>query len=482
MFHHNHHHHHKNPMDHLFKKASGLFHHDDDEGDTNTQQTADTDVETSHTAKYYLARNDEIEEPGHVPRGDCVSLKDVIHGPEDPTPYLDPLDDNFRHEIIKYGEFIQGTYDAFDFNTFSDYCGSCLYSIDRMFEQVGLARNGYVMTKYLYAMSRASLPRWLEKSWHPNAWNYDSNWIGYMAVSNDEETARIGIRDIVVPWRGTMAAGEWLKDFEFLLQHIGPDKDDDIKVEHGFYSLYSSKSDDTRYNQTSAQDQFLTELRRLVNFFRERGEQVSVTTTGHSLGAALAYLAAYDAALEFQDLPVTVITFGGPRVGNNKFCDYLEKRKVKAIRVVVKHDFIPRMPGIVFNKELEKIEEVADSWHWLYTHYGHVLEIDVESSPYLNHKRDSSGYHNLELHLHLIDGHISSSEMTKFRENAKRDAALVNKSCGMLKEETLVPSCWYQPAFKGLVRNQLGRWIIPPREPEDIPPPPDTVTPLSVFE
>lgn len=86
------------------------------------------------------------------------------------------------------------------------------------------------MTKYLYAMSRAQLPRWLEKSWHPNAWNYDSNWIGYMAVSNDEETARIGIRDIVVPWRGTAMAGEWLKDFEFLLQHIGPEKDDDIKV------------------------------------------------------------------------------------------------------------------------------------------------------------------------------------------------------------------------------------------------------------
>jgi hypothetical protein len=150
--------------------------------------------------------------------------------------------------------------------------------------------------------------------------------------------------------------------------------------------------------------------------------------------------------------------------------------------VLVKHDFIPRMPGIVFNKELEKVEEVADSWHWLYTHYGHVLEIDVESSPYVNHKRDSSGYHNLELHLHLIDGHISSGEMMKFREEAKRDVALVNKSCGMLREETLVPSCWYQPAFKGLVRNEYGRWVIPQRDPEDIPPPPDMVTALSVFE
>jgi hypothetical protein len=112
-----------------------------------------------------------------------------------------------------------------------------------------------------------------------------------------------------------------------------------------------------------------------------------------------------------------------------------------------------------------------------------VLEIDVESSPYINHKRDSSGYHNMELHLHLIDGHISSEEMMKFHEEAKRDVALVNKSRGMLREETLVPmpSCWYQPAFKGLVRNEYARWVIPQRDPEDIPPP-DMVTPLSVFE
>lgn len=142
MFHHHHQqHHHTNPMDHLFKKASGLFQHDGgDNNETNTHETPDADIETSHIAKFYLARSDQIEEPEQVARGDCASLKDVIHGPEDPTPYLDPLDDNFRHEIIKYGEFIQGTYDSFDYNTFSDYCGSCLYSIDRMFEQVGLTR------------------------------------------------------------------------------------------------------------------------------------------------------------------------------------------------------------------------------------------------------------------------------------------------------------------------------------------------------
>ncbi|VFQ76720.1 unnamed protein product [Cuscuta campestris] len=35
-----------------------------------------------------------------------------------------------------------------------------------------------------------------------NRWSKDSNWIGFVAVSDDEETRRIGLRDIAVAWRG----------------------------------------------------------------------------------------------------------------------------------------------------------------------------------------------------------------------------------------------------------------------------------------
>lgn len=47
--------------------------------------------------------------------------------------------------------------------------------------------------------------------------------------------------------------------------------------------------------------------------------------TGHSLGGALAKLAAYDIAVATRDLPikvhVTTYTFGAPRVGNHAFAN-----------------------------------------------------------------------------------------------------------------------------------------------------------------
>ena len=47
--------------------------------------------------------------------------------------------------------------------------------------------------------------------------------------------------------------------------------------------------------------------------------------TGHSLGGALAKLAAYDIAVAARDLPIKVhvanYTFGAPRVGNHAFAE-----------------------------------------------------------------------------------------------------------------------------------------------------------------
>ena len=98
---------------------------------------------------------------------------------------------------------------------------------------------------------------------------------------------------------------------------------------HCYHSIYKSKSEDPKYNQTSAQDQVLEELKRLIHFFKNRGEDISLTLSGHGLGGALSFLTAYDAAEEFPDLPVTVLTFGGPRVGNKSFCRKLKDKKVK---------------------------------------------------------------------------------------------------------------------------------------------------------
>ncbi|GMP71742.1 hypothetical protein CsSME_00030034 [Camellia sinensis var. sinensis] len=127
--------------------------------------------------------------------------------------------------------------------------------------------------------------------------------MGFVAVSDDEETRRIGRRDVVVAWRGTVAPSEWYKDLQRKLEPIG---EGEAKVEHGFLSIYISKSDATRYNKSSALEQVMKEVKRLVKFHKTRGEQVSLTITRHSLGGALALLNAYEAATAIPNHPLSV--------------------------------------------------------------------------------------------------------------------------------------------------------------------------------
>ncbi|CAA7409265.1 unnamed protein product [Spirodela intermedia] len=417
--------------------------------------------------------------PTASPKENIAAIWREIHGARDWAGLLDPHHSWLRREIVKYGEFAQATYDAFDDDRFSRYCGSCRFGRSRLFSQLGLAHNGYEVTRYLYAMSHVEMPTWVERSLHAETWSKDSNWMGYVAVSSDEETRRIGRRDIVVAWRGTVTATEWSKDLQ---QRLEPLHDaggklhhdhhkDVVKVEHGFRSLYTSKAESTRYNKTSASEQVMEEIRRLVKMYSNRGEEVSLTVTGHSLGGALALLNAHEAAA--GGIPglshVSVVSFGAPRVGNAAFVGELEELGVKVLRVVNQQDLVPRLPGAFFNEDLGKIFPV-ESLDWVYSHAGVELEVDTTSSPYLKQSMtDLPAFHSLETYLHLVDG--LGSVVGAFRREARRDVALVNKACGLLRDELKIPACWYQPSNKGLVRNAHGRWVVPERDPEDIPSP-----------
>lgn len=393
-----------------------------------------------------------------------------IHGQKDWENVLDPLDDSVRMEILKYGEFAQACYDSFDFDSFSEYCGSCLFNKKKFFKKLGLEDHGYHVTRYIYAMSAYEIPRWLEKSYvaEEDTWSKDSNWMGFVGVSGGRESERIGRRDIVVAWRGTVLPSEWYEDMQKDLEPLGHGE---ARVERGFLSIYKSKRLSTRYNKMSASEQVMEEVRRLVRVFKEKGEEVSLTITGHSLGGALALLSAYEASRMFPSLPISVISFGAPRVGNIAFRDELHHKGVKALRVTIKQDLVPRMPGIVLNETLQKFDDLTGSLDWVYHHVGAELKLDVRASPFLKRGSNFFGFHHPETYLHLVDGYDSST--AGFRPDAKRDVALVNKYCDMLVNELRIPPCWYQLRNKGLVPNEYGRMVRPKRDPEDIPSPID---------
>ncbi|KAJ6853074.1 putative phospholipase A1-Igamma1, chloroplastic [Iris pallida] len=397
-----------------------------------------------------------------------------ILGRDDWAGLLDPIDPLLRSELIRYGEMAQACYDAFDYDPFSRYCGSCKYNRRKFFQGLGLPEAGYEVSRYLYATSNINLPNFFgKKSRWSRTWSKRANWIGYVAVSTDEATRWLGRRDVVVAWRGTVTQLEWVADLMDFLRPVAsegiPCPDRSVKVESGFVDLYTDKDPTCRFCRYSAREQVLTEVRKLVQHYTKSGEEVSITTTGHSLGSALAMLSAYDMAETGVDVgadgsrvPVCVVSFSGPRVGNGKFKERFEELGVRALRVVNVHDTVPKVPGIFFNEHVpEFVQRLAEGLPWSYSHVGVELALDHKKSPFLKATNDPSCFHNLEAHLHLLDGYHGRGE--RFVLTSGRDPALVNKACDFLKDHHLVPPHWRQDENKGMIRAGDGRWIQPER-------------------
>ncbi|RLN25172.1 phospholipase A1-Igamma1, chloroplastic-like [Panicum miliaceum] len=369
---------------------------------------------------------------------------------------------------------------SFDYDRFSPYSGSCRYPAKTFFQDVGLGGVGYEISRNLYATSNdLKFPNFgnpKHKSADDKLWSESGTFIGYVAVSTDEETVRLGRRDIAVAWRGTITRLEWVADLTTnqkpLVEMGVPCPDPSVKVEMGFAELYTGKDVDCRFCRYSAREQALAEVRKLVELYHGRGEEVSVTVTGHSLGSALAMLSAFDiaetganASPDGGTAPVCVFSFAGPRVGNLSFRRRIERELgVRALRVVNVHDGVPKVPGAFFNEAAfpEPVLRAVDALGvgGVYAHLGVALELDHKASPFLKDTMDISCYHNLEAHLHLLDGFRGSGEGFEPRG---RDPALVNKSTDFLRDEHMVPPVRYQAENKGMVRAEDGRWVLLPR-------------------
>ncbi|XP_068635730.1 phospholipase A1-Igamma1, chloroplastic-like [Aristolochia californica] len=426
----------------------------------------------------------EIHEAGAATRGkepgrNLADSWREINGRDDWVSMLDPMDPLLRRELIRYGEMAQGCYDAFDFDPFSKYCGSCKYHRRNFFEGLGMGESGYEVTRYLYATSNINLPNFFRKSARANVWSENANWMGYVAVSSDETSKRIGRRDITVAWRGTVTRLEWVADLmDFLVPASSegiPCPDPTVKVEAGFINLYTDKVEGCRFCKYSAREQILTEVRRLVHQYKD--EEISITFTGHSLGSALAVLSAYDIAEmglnvteDGRPIPICVFSFSGPRVGNGRFKERIEGLGVKVLRVVNVHDTVPKVPGIFVNETTPTVVRKFGEWlPWSYSHVGVELALDHKNSPFLKDTNDPSCFHNLEAHLHLLDGYHGKGR--RFFLSSGRDPALVNKASNFLKDHHLVPPYWRQDENKGMVRSDDGRWVQPERSRLDDHPP-----------
>ncbi|TQD70176.1 hypothetical protein C1H46_044290 [Malus baccata] len=256
---------------------------------------------------------------------------------------LDPLDDNLRGEIIRYGQFVDAAYKAFEFDPDSNFYATCKYS-------------------------KASLRR-----------------------------------EVVIAFRGPAMCLEWLKNLGATLTQL-PSSPNNLGTDL----------------IPSLQQMLRQEIGRLLQSYGN--EPLSITFTGHSLGAALATLAAYDIKTTFNRSPlVTVFSFAGPRVGNSSFRRNLDEKGPKVLRIVNSDDVITKVPGFVvddselacdsgFRKAVEFqnwIHQKVEDTQLSYAEVGKELRLSSKDSPYLMGTNVST-CHELSTYLHLVDNFQSS--------------------------------------------------------------------------
>ncbi|KAG5588955.1 hypothetical protein H5410_039469 [Solanum commersonii] len=364
----------------------------------------------------------------YSPRNNLGSRWKEYHGCKDWLGLIDPLNENLRRELIRYGEFIQAAYHCFHSNP-----ATCNEGDSR---KVAWPDKSYKVTKSLYATSSMGLPKWVDDVAPDLGWmTQRSSWIGYVAVCDDRsEIKRMGRRDIVIALRGTATCLEWGENFRDLLVQIPAEtteiesesesSEGQAKVECGFLSLFQTAG----VNVPSLAESVVNEVQRLIEQYK--GESLSITVTGHSLGAALALLVADEVSTCTPDAPpVAVFSFGGPRVGNRSFADRLNSKNVKVLRIVNNQDVITRVPGMFVSEELDKklresgfvsgmLNVLDKSMPWAYAHVGTELRVDTRMSPFLKPDADVACCHDLEAYLHLVDGYFASN--CPFRANAKR--------------------------------------------------------------
>ncbi|KAK8930884.1 hypothetical protein KSP39_PZI016437 [Platanthera zijinensis] len=252
----------------------------------------------------------------------------------------------------------------------------------------------------------------------------------------------MGRRNVVVALRGTSTCLEWAENLRL---HLAPLDAGDSKVACGLRSLYTTAGDGVPSLSTAVAE----EIRRLIMLYN--GQQLSITVTGHSLGAALAILLADDLIAGGPEIstismpPIAVFSFGGPKVGNRAFAERLEEQRgLKVLRVVNARDFVTWMPA-----------SIGDG----YEHVGRELRVDSKVSPFLKPNADPACCHDLEAYLHLVDVLGGGGGGILFLPNASL-ARLLSQQRGNVKKlyvskyrdlgQDLAGGCTGSPPFRGI--------------------------------
>ncbi|BDA50421.1 Phospholipase A1-II 5 [Coccomyxa sp. Obi] len=367
---------------------------------------------------------------------------------------------SLMEDVVKYGELCQVTYDNFTHfgNGLPHRANPKDLLEDQNLKWIKPSSHVYDYSieadKGFYLTATSGIYPGQEGFFDPG--NETTNWIGYIAVSKPLPMGPLkeSKRDIAIVFRGTQAKTEWVSDIIWELQpwdetDKSPNPVGVAKGFEGIYRRFASTPGDT----LSIQGQVHVALSRLLTKYPDVG---SITTTGHSLGGALASMCAFDIAWSQINrvgynpdgdlIPVTAITFEAPRVGNAAYSAAFEEdyspdhhpaslhhvSYLKMLRIVNIPDIVPKEPSVPFKRQLPGF--LGKTLSWLvrsiaavltpgdgdqadgYVHGGTEYKVDSQpleakgiipdyrSDFLVTDLKDKIGqFHDLQLALYLID-------------------------------------------------------------------------------
>jgi len=149
---------------------------------------------------------------------------------------------------------------------------------------------------------------------------------------------------VVVSFRGTVPKDlkDWIEDLSFSKQAVFSSKYPSVAVHSGFWGAY--------------QDMKPKMMAGLATAFSDSGARALIVT-GHSLGAAMAELAALDLKLnEYPDKIYASYTQGTPRPGNPAFAALYAQSIAASFREIHQADCVPHLPPMVLGFQHGPVE------------------------------------------------------------------------------------------------------------------------------
>ena len=164
---------------------------------------------------------------------------------------------------------------------------------------------------------------------------------------------------LVISFKGSSGSEDWKDNFKFNRKSVKLNKlevpykgtDSNIKVHNGFIGQYRLIK--SMLNGIVKQQKFC----KICN----------VIITGHSLGAALATIAAIDIKYMFPNVPVVCVLFGSPRVGNRAFAKSFNKYVKTCYNIINEEDAITKLPPWTFGyKRVKTVLNIGHVPWWKY--------------------------------------------------------------------------------------------------------------------